>query len=300
MIIKEKSIKSYVGLENALRYVLTKGIDGTGEVMRRFVLGDKPFETALEGIHNNMEELSIVIEKRIANMMWQYRSNDRNRIHKRKGETKFYHSILSFHKDDTLTPKQLKQVVRKYAKERYPNSMVVALPHFDRDHLHLHSLASSVEVGTGRTCYLTRKEFKEVKQRIERWQEQELGLEHSKINHSKKKVQSLLKDAEYQLNLKGKLSEKQQMNMRLAEIYSKSTSEKAFLKALKALNVYERNGKIAGLQGERRRYRLKTLGFSKVRLEELNQSKTKDVTKSRLEQIQKVEKYRNHNKDIER
>ena len=187
MIIKEKSIKSYIGIENALRYVLTKGIDGTGEVMRRFVLGDKPFEVALEAVQNDMEDFSIILEKRIANMMNQFRANDKNRKHKRKGETKFYHSILSFHKDDTLTSKQLKAVARKYAKERYPNSMVVALPHFDKDHLHLHSLASSVEVGTGNTRHLTRKEFAEVKQRMELWQEKELGLTHSKVNHSKKK-----------------------------------------------------------------------------------------------------------------
>ncbi len=193
MIIKEKSIKSYVGLEIALRYVLTKGVNGTGEVMRRFILGDKPFETALEGIQDTMEDFSVLLEKRIVNMMRQYRANDKNRIHKRKGETKFYHSILSFHKDDKLTSKQLKAVARKYAKERYPNSMVVALPHFDKEHLHVHSLASSVEVGTGNTRHLTRKEFAEVKQRMERWQERELGLSHSKVNHSKKKPSRYLK-----------------------------------------------------------------------------------------------------------
>ncbi|GGG25083.1 hypothetical protein GCM10011344_27180 [Dokdonia pacifica] len=299
MIIKEKSIKSYRGLENALRYVLTKGIDGTGEVMRRFVLGDKPFENALQSIENNMEEMSIIMENRIANMMGQYRANDRKRIHKRKGETKFYHSILSFHKEDRLTPQQLKQIARTYAKERYPNSMVVALPHFDRDHLHVHSLASSVEVGTGKTCYLTRKEFKEVKERMELWQDKHLNLKHSRVKHSNK-ARSLLKDAEHQLNLNGKLSEKQQMNMRLAEIYSRSTSEKSFFKALKKLNVYERNGEITGLQGEKRRYRLKTLGFSKERLEELNQSKLNNVTKSRLEQLKKLDKGRDRDIDRER
>lgn len=187
MVIKEKSIKSYIGLEKAMRYVLAKGINGTGEVMRRFIRGDRPLEAALVGLENNIEEFSMAMEKRIHNMMGQFKINDKNRLHKRKGETKFYHSILSFHKDDKLTPEQLKLVARKYAKERYPNSMVVALPHFDSDHLHIHSLASSVEVGTGRTRYLTRKEFSEVKQAMETWQEKELGLENSRVNHSKKK-----------------------------------------------------------------------------------------------------------------
>ncbi|WP_452225594.1 relaxase/mobilization nuclease domain-containing protein [Lacinutrix chionoecetis] len=193
MIIKEKSIKSYIGMEKALRYVLTKGINGTGEVFRRFVLGDRPFENALASIENDMEEISMIMEKRIANMMTQFKTNDKNRLFKRKGETKFYHSILSFSKEDTLTQKQLKSVARQYAKERYPNSMVVSIPHYDKEHLHLHSLASSVEVGTGKTCYLSRKEFAGVKNRMEAWQDKTLGLKHSRINHSKKKSRSYLK-----------------------------------------------------------------------------------------------------------
>ena len=293
MIIKEKSIKSYIGMERALRYVLTKGVEDTGEILRRFITGDRPLEAMLELAENNLEEISIITEKRIANMMGQFASNDKNRLRKRKGETKFYHSILSFHKEDSLTPKQLKAVARKYAKERYPNSMVIALPHYDKEHLHVHSLASSVEVGTGKTRYLTRKEFAEVKERMEIWQEQKLGLQHSRVNH-KKKAQSILKDAEYQLNLKGKLSEKQKLNMRLAEIYNTSTSQKGFLKTLssKGMEVYTRNGRIAGLKGDKRKYRLKTLGFSKERLAEL------DTMNTRMKEIKKLNK--NNSKDLER
>lgn len=282
MIIKEKSIKSYVGMERALRYVLSKGIDGGMDIMRRFILNDRPFESMLEGLENNMEEFSIYLENRIGNMMDQYTANDKKRIHKRKGETKFYHSILSFHKNDQLTPQQLKQTARQYAKERYPNSMVVALPHYDQEHLHIHSLASSVEYGTGKTKYLTRQEFKDVKERMEHWQDVNLNLTHSRVKHSTK-ARSLLKDAEHQLNLKGKISEKQKLNMRLAEIYNTSKSERDFLKALEKESSYARNGKIVGLQGEKRRYRLNTLGFSEARLKAL------DKTNQRLRQLENRE-----------
>lgn len=187
MIIKEKSIKSYAGLENAFRYVLTKSVESSGEVLRRFITGDRPFEALLEAAEGSLETLSIITEKRITNLMHQYKNNDKKRIHKRKGETKFYHSILSFHKQDSLNNQQLKAVARRYAKVRYPNSMVFALPHYDKDHLHIHSLASAVEIGTGKTRYLTRKEFNQVKQRMEAWQNKALGLTHSRVNHSKKK-----------------------------------------------------------------------------------------------------------------
>jgi len=66
------------------------------------------------------------------------------------------------------------------------------------------------------------------------------------------------------------------------------------------LNTYFRNGKIAGLQGEKRRYRLKTLGFSKERLEELNRRKIKEVTKSRIQLLQKINKDNERDKGLER
>ena len=278
MIIKEKSIKTNKHMERVLRYVLSKGLDGTGVILRRFISNDRPFEAMLELAEENLEETSIVMEKRIANFLDQYYANDLNRNIKRKNGVKYYHSIISFHKDDHLQREQLLKTARRFAKERYPNSQLIVVPHYDRDHVHLHAIGSAVEYGTGEVRRMSKAEFSNMKQRMEQWQDKELGLIHSRVNH-KKKDKQLLKDVEYQLRLRGKLSEKQKLQMKLQEVYNESKTVDDFYRNISpaGLSPYIRGGKIAGLDGAKRRYRFKTLGFSQERIADIeNHVRTQD------------------------
>jgi len=186
MIIKEKSIKSYKNLENVLRYILSKEAE-QGFVETRYIRGDRNFKKQLALHADDTEARSIVTEQRIQHMMGIYMRNDVLRIHKRQKETKFHHSILSFHKSDHITSEQLLKVYREFTRQRYPKSIVCCVSHHDRDHQHLHIIGSHVQYGTGITNYHTKKEFQAIKQHMELWQEQELGLVHSKVQHVKKK-----------------------------------------------------------------------------------------------------------------
>jgi len=187
MIIKEKSIKSYIVLEKTLRYILSKNADNENFVFRKFVQGDRAFEKQLELVKNDTEVYSLVMENRLQEMQKQFIENDRQRIHKRVSETKFYHSIISFSKLDRLTNEQLLSVVKQFTKLRFPNSMVVATNHSDKEHQHIHLIGSNVEYGIHTTRYLTKQQFKDIKVCMEQWQDRELGLQHSRIDHSKKK-----------------------------------------------------------------------------------------------------------------
>lgn len=193
MIIKEKSIKSYIALENVLRYVLSKQSSEKSFMFKRYVKGDRVFEKQLNQMQNDMEATSIIAEQRLQELKRQYIVNDKQRLHKRKGETKFYHAILSFHKSDKLTQQQLLKVAKKYTKERFPNSIVVATNHTDTQHQHLHLIGSNVEYGIHTTRYLTKSQFKEIKQEMEKWQDKELKLIHSRVEHSKKKQSYFLR-----------------------------------------------------------------------------------------------------------
>ena len=193
MIIKEKSIKSYIALENVLRYILSKQRPENSFLFKRYIKGDRLFEKQLQQVQYDVEATSIITEQRLQAMKRQYMVNDKQRLHKRKGETKFYHAILSFHKDDSLTQQQLLKVAKKYTKERFPNSIVVATNHTDTQHQHLHIIGSNVEYGIHTTRYLTKTQFKDIKQEMERWQNKELGLVHSRVDHSKKKPNRFLK-----------------------------------------------------------------------------------------------------------
>jgi hypothetical protein len=192
MIIKEKSIKSHKALERVLRYIFCK--EGAGSfIFKRFITGDRQFQELLERASADTEANSVVMNQRLANMHEQFVVNDRERLHKRKGETKYFHCVLSFHKEDRLSEDQLQKVARAYARERFPKSIVVATSHTDTEHLHLHLVGSNVSYGLGTTSRLTKGEFQQLKVRMEKWQDRELGLSFSNVDHAKKKPLRLAK-----------------------------------------------------------------------------------------------------------
>jgi len=89
------------------------------------------------------------------------------------------------------------------------------------------------------------------------------------------------------LNLRGQQSEKQQIQMKLAVSYSKATSQKHFYSLLKKeeLTLYFRN-KEPGIKGIKRKYKLKTLGYSLERISLLELEKAKKQKQlSRLAQL---------------
>jgi hypothetical protein len=270
MIIKSKSIKSQKALENTIRYILTKDDQSNiGFTVNRFIKKDRQFEDLIQAEPSEAKRLEL-LNKRINNIIQSFESNESKRLIKRKNANRAYHEIISFHKEDTkhLPKKVLMKIARKYAKERAPNAMVISTMHSDREHLHIHNVISALEYATGKPIRLTRKEFGEVKKRMEAWQDKELGLQHSKVDHSKKKAQMLQLDIERELNLRGKRSERQEIQLKLIDVFAKARSEKVhyseFEKA--GLMLYSRNGRIVGVHGLRRRYRLKTLGFDPERI----------------------------------
>jgi len=289
MVIKEKSIKSYAGLEGVLRYLLSKELPD-GFVHTRFIRGDRKYKKELAMVTDDAQAYSIIAERRLQNMLKMYKANDYKRIHKRQNETKFHHSIISFHRKDRLSTDNLLKTCKQFIRERYPKSIVCAVSHHDKEHLHIHVCGSHVQI-SGVTNYHTKKQFSAIKERMELWQNLELKLEHSKISHIKKKEQILLKDAEYQLNLRGKQSEKQLLQIALAKAYSKASSQKKFYNLLKekGLTLYFR-ARAPGIIGEKRRYKLKTLGYSLERISLLELENTqKQQQLTRLAQLKRNE-----------
>ncbi|WP_292942843.1 relaxase/mobilization nuclease domain-containing protein [Olleya sp. UBA1516] len=271
MIIKSKSIKSKKALENTIRYILTKeNQKQLGFIINRYIKGDRNFDKQMKEAQDDLIKEQKLLEKRIKNMVSQFSENESKRTIERRNKNIAYHEIISFHKADTdkLPKKVLLKIARKYANERSPNSMVISTMHSDKDHLHIHNVISALEFATGKPVRLSRKEFKEVKIRMEQFQEKELGLTFSKVNHSKKKEAMLQLDIERELNLRGKQSERQELRDVLVEVFARVRTEQVdkreFEKA--GIQFYSRAGKIVGVQGFKRRYRLKTLGFDPARI----------------------------------
>ncbi|TCP25111.1 relaxase/mobilization nuclease-like protein [Tenacibaculum skagerrakense] len=298
MIIKSKSIKSKKALENTIRYILTKeNQKQLGFIINRYIKGDRNFDKEMQEAQSDLIKEQKLLEKRIKNMVSQFSENESKRSIERRNKNIAYHEIISFHKADTdkLPKKVLLKIARKYAKERSPNSMVISTMHSDKDHLHIHNVISALEFATGKPVRLSRKEFKEVKIRMEQFQEKELGLTFSKVNHSKKKEAMLQLDIERELNLRGKQSERQELRDVLVEVFARVRTEQVdkreFEKA--GIQFYSRAGKIVGVQGFKRRYRLKTLGFDPVRI-------SMEKEQKRMNELQKLKSRKDKDQEQER
>lgn len=297
MIIKSKSIKSKKALEHTIRYILTKeNQKDLGFIMNRYLQGDRTLEKQMQQESDVQKQLTL-LEKRIANMVREFESNESKRKIERKNANRAYHEIISFHKADTqhLPKKVLLKIARQYAKERAPHAMVISTMHSDKEHLHIHNVISALEFATGKPIRLSRKEFNEVKNRMELWQDKTLGLEHSKVNHSKKKVAMLQLDIEKELNLRGKQSERQEIQSKLIEVFATEKTERVYYKELEkvGLELYSRDGKIVGVHGLKRRYRLKTLGFSPERI---IMERTQAIT--RLNELEKFKQIKKRDQDL--
>lgn len=190
MIIKSTSIKSKTNLSNVLRYLLVgHDLTDTGFVMSRAIRGDRKYHKELIQAKGDTALETAVLEARIDNMLTQFEDNNKKRLVPHKKANRAYHEIISFHVNDSqnLSKEAMIDIARTYAKERSPHSLVVSSMHRNKEHLHIHVIVSAVELG-GKVKRLSKSEFQELKLKMERYQDKHLQLEHSKVDHSKKKT----------------------------------------------------------------------------------------------------------------
>ena len=114
----------------------------------------------------------------------------------------------------------------------------------------------------------------------------------SKIKHEKSLVpkKEMKKENEKILEEFGEISEKQNILKVLEEAFNLSESEKDFYRKLeeKGLQLYSRNGKIVGIQGNRK-FRFKTLGYTSEILQQLELDPTLRKRKELLQNIHEYE-----------
>ena len=281
MIIKSKSYKTTKSFATVLNYIFRENERNSGFELTKFIKGKNLF----------VDELSS-----------QFRFNEQFRINKRKNSVLLYMDILSFHPRDAerLTNDKLHQIALKYLSLRAPKSIAVATVHRnEKYHTHLHLVFSGIEYKTGKSIRMSKEDFqKKVKLEMEKYQQEtfpELML--SKIKHEKSLApkKELKKDSEIIMEVEGEISEKQKILKLLEEVFTTATSEKDFYQKLEAkeLKLYSRNGKITGIEGNRK-FRFSRLGYTTELLQSLEQNPTQN---QRLEWLQKI---RENNQEKER
>lgn len=230
----------------------------------------------------------------------QFRANEEYRQYKRVNSVILTHEILSWHKDDAkdISLGKLEDMAREYIQQRNPNGMYIAVPHFDKEHYHVHICASGIEYRTGKAMRLAKKDLQELKQKVQQYQlDKYPELNKSIVNHGKQKKEYALSDKEQKFKERtGRATDKEQLVGMLKTCYKKANSKDNFFELLKesGLSTYIRGGKISGIVFSERKFRLKTLGFTEERLQELEKTlkQTKELSNMREKTKEKISRCR--------
>jgi len=270
MIIKIKSFKK-PEFRNLLNYMLNDENRLYNKKNRSFL------------IKHNLRGRSI------DKLVTQFTENEKFRKRKRKDSVILTHEIISFHKDDSehITIKKLEEIAREYINKRNINGLYLAVPHFDKEHYHIHICASGIDYRVGKSLRMSKAGFQKLKRDIQKYQVQRFPeLSNSLVEHDKKS-KARTSEQEYQQKLRtGRVSKKEAIIKTLDACLESSHSKIEFFQNLKntGLKTYVRGGKITGVLKDNMKFRFSRLGFSEERLAKL------DLIESRELEISEVRK----------
>ena len=140
--VVNKSTKSHGAMRNVLEYVLRDEKIKQGYVE---IAGPYPGET----INYDQVYQSWLAEKRL----WD---KDSGRM--------YTHNIISFHKDEQVTPEQVLEIGSKFAERFFPYHQYVIGVHQDKDHLHCHIVTNSVSYVDGGKLHQTKRDLEQQKE----------------------------------------------------------------------------------------------------------------------------------------
>ena len=75
----------------------------------------------------------------------------------------YTHNIISFHKDEQVTPEQVLEIGREFAEKFFPGHQYVIGVHQDKDHLHCHIVTNSVSYLDGMKLHQTKRDLEHQK-----------------------------------------------------------------------------------------------------------------------------------------
>ncbi len=207
-------------------------------------------------------------------MTQAYLENDTYRTDPRATVT-WTHEILSFSPSDAahIDNQKLEQITEEYIRRRNSRALCFAVSHMSEGHKHIHMVFSSTEYHQKKSLRMSNKVFKELREGMEEFQMEHFPeRKHSIVylDREKQKQQyrgkGTSKEREYQAKkrLKDTPLEKEQLSCMVQNCYDQSKSAQKFINLLQSngLELYERNGKPAGVMGKRK-YRFSTLGITK-------------------------------------
>lgn len=139
--VVNKSTKSHGAIRNVIEYVLQDK-----KVKEGYVSITGPY--AHEEINWDNVYRSFLDEKKL----WD---KDSGRM--------YAHNIISFHKDEDITPTQALEIEQEFVEKFFPNHQSVIGVHQDKDRLHIHIVTNSVSFIDGLKLHQTKRDLERQK-----------------------------------------------------------------------------------------------------------------------------------------
>lgn len=76
------------------------------------------------------------------------------------------HYVISFHKDEKITPEEMLNFGQEFAEKAFPGHQVLLAVHQDRGHLHLHMVVNTVSYEDGHKLHTTTKDLADMKEAV--------------------------------------------------------------------------------------------------------------------------------------
>ncbi len=158
--VVNKSTKSHGAMRNVIEYILRNEKVKEGYVA---ITGPYSPETInWDGVYN-----AFLAEKKLWN-------KDTGRM--------YAHNIISFHKDEQITPEQCLEIGKEFVDKFFPDHQNLIGVHQDKDHLHIHIVTNSVSYLDGLKLHQTKRD----------------------LDHQKEFTNSLCQERGLSVNVKGK------------------------------------------------------------------------------------------------
>lgn len=137
-----KSTSSHGAMRNCIEYVLKDA-----KIKDGFVEITGPYEEDVIDYYKVYN--SFLEEKRL----W---GKDSGRM--------YAHNIISFHKDENISPEEAFNFGKEFAENWFPNHQTLICVHQDRDHVHIHMVTNTVSFIDGKKLHATKKDLQRMKE----------------------------------------------------------------------------------------------------------------------------------------
>jgi hypothetical protein len=213
----------------------------------------------------------------------------------RKNGVYLYHEVVSITRahqsqqgdkdeNDHQQETALKQIVEEYLHHRGKHNLAYAVLHEDTEHLHFHIVMSANEAGERDRLRLSKEKFAQIQTNLEAWvlekhpeleqkavfhknqTEAERQQRQEKKDHAKADKAHLSKAGEELKRRGGKTSIRDDMQEKLADIFTTATDPRHFADLLEkaGFKLYQRGQQYGVTDSQGKKYRLNKLGLSEA------------------------------------